>query len=62
METDPLRFEFVTPRFGIEGLKAAEHPAANVLNGIAYDQNNMRLFVTGKLWSNLYEIELAPTE
>jgi alpha-beta hydrolase superfamily lysophospholipase len=24
METDPLRFEMVTPRFGIEGLKAAE--------------------------------------
>jgi len=24
METDPLRFEQVTPRFGIEGLKAAE--------------------------------------
>jgi alpha-beta hydrolase superfamily lysophospholipase len=24
METDPLRFEYVTPRFGIEGLKAAE--------------------------------------
>jgi alpha-beta hydrolase superfamily lysophospholipase len=24
METDPLRFELVTPRFGIEGLKAAE--------------------------------------
>jgi alpha-beta hydrolase superfamily lysophospholipase len=24
METDPLRFERVTPRFGIEGLKAAE--------------------------------------
>ena len=24
METDPLRFEMVTPRFGIEGLKAAK--------------------------------------
>ena len=24
METDPLRFQMVTPRFGIEGLKAAE--------------------------------------
>jgi len=52
----------VTGWINLEGLKAAEHPAANVLNGIAYDQNNMRLFVTGKLWSNLYEIELVPTE
>jgi alpha-beta hydrolase superfamily lysophospholipase len=24
METDPLRFEMVTPRFGVEGLKASE--------------------------------------
>ena len=52
----------VTGWINLEGLKAAEHPTANVLNGIAYDQNSMRLFVTGKLWSNLYEIELVPTE
>ena len=31
-----------------------------VLNGIAYDQNNDRLFVTGKDWSNLYQIRLMP--
>jgi glutaminyl-peptide cyclotransferase len=29
-----------------------------VLNGIAYDSQNDRLFVTGKLWPNLYEIKL----
>ena len=29
-----------------------------VLNGIAYDKENDRLFVTGKLWSKLYEIKL----
>ena len=28
-----------------------------VLNGIAYDQESDRLFVTGKLWSQLFEIE-----
>jgi glutamine cyclotransferase len=31
----------------------------NVLNGIAYDQNEDRLFVTGKMWSKLFEIELV---
>ena len=28
-----------------------------VLNGIAYDEKEDRLFVTGKLWSKLFEIE-----
>lgn len=32
-----------------------------VLNGIMYDPVNDRLFVTGKLWSSLFEIKLVPT-
>lgn len=32
----------------------------SVLNGIAYDAARDRLFVTGKYWSNLYEIDLTP--
>jgi glutamine cyclotransferase len=31
-----------------------------VLNGIAYDSQHDRLYVTGKLWPNLYEIKLMP--
>jgi glutamine cyclotransferase len=31
-----------------------------VLNGIAYDQARDRLFVTGKNWPRLYEIDLGP--
>ena len=31
-----------------------------VLNGIAYDSNRKRLFVTGKLWPNIFEIRLVP--
>ena len=31
----------------------------DVLNGIAYDQKNDRLFVTGKLWPKIFEIELC---
>lgn len=31
-----------------------------VLNGIAWDAKSKRLFVTGKLWPKLFEIELVP--
>jgi glutamine cyclotransferase len=31
-----------------------------VLNGIAYDRQRNRLFVTGKLWPKLFEIEVTP--
>jgi glutamine cyclotransferase len=34
--------------------------AVDVLNGIAYDPARKRLFVTGKLWPLLYEIQLIP--
>lgn len=30
----------------------------DVLNGIAYDNINKRLFITGKLWPKLFEVEL----
>ena len=39
---------------------AGETQWADVLNGIAYDVENDRLFVTGKLWPRLFEIELVP--
>ena len=32
----------------------------DVLNGIAYDAATDRLFVTGKLWPKLFEIQLVP--
>lgn len=38
----------------------ARRNGADVLNGIAYDPDTERLFVTGKYWPNLYEIELTP--
>jgi glutamine cyclotransferase len=34
----------------------------NVLNGIAYDAEGNRLFVTGKNWAFLYEIRLFPLD
>ena len=32
----------------------------DVLNGIAYDAENDRLFVTGKLWPKVFEVKLVP--
>jgi glutaminyl-peptide cyclotransferase len=32
----------------------------NVMNGIAYDADKKRLFVTGKLWPKVYEIKVVP--
>lgn len=37
----------------------ADGKPVDVLNGIAYDIANNRLFVTGKLWPRLFEIKLA---
>jgi glutaminyl-peptide cyclotransferase len=33
-----------------------------VLNGIAYDSTHKRLFVTGKLWPSIFEIQLVPRQ
>jgi glutaminyl-peptide cyclotransferase len=35
------------------------HDAPEVLNGIAYDAEHDRLFVTGKQWPKLFEIKLV---
>ncbi len=37
-----------------------QHAGAGVLNGIAYDADAERLFVTGKYWPRLFEIEPRP--
>jgi len=44
-------------------LKPEDDPLGiGVLNGIAYNAENDRLFVTGKFWPKLFEIELVPSE
>lgn len=57
----------IDPRTGVvegivdlTGLLPAEErtPQTDVLNGIAYDAAAKRIFVTGKLWPKIYEIEL----
>jgi glutamine cyclotransferase len=34
----------------------------NVLNGIAYDSERKRIFVTGKMWPQIFEIKLLETQ
>ena len=41
-------------------LTPQERIGVDVLNGIAYDQESDRIFVTGKLWPKLFEIKLVP--
>lgn len=36
------------------------HPETDVLNGIAYDNEGKRIFVTGKYWPRLFEIKVIP--
>jgi glutamine cyclotransferase len=42
--------------------RAGQSGSDNVLNGIAYDAKSDRLFVTGKRWHKLYQIELIPRQ
>lgn len=45
-----------------EGLLKSGNTGIDVLNGIAWDEVENRLFVTGKLWPKLYEIKLRPVK
>jgi glutaminyl-peptide cyclotransferase len=48
----------VTSKVDLSGLHE-QRGADDVLNGIAWDEMSDRLFVTGKLWSSLYEIDVV---
>ena len=51
----------VTGYIDLRGLLTpAEQRSVDVLNGMAYDEKNDRLFVTGKLWPKLFEIQIVP--
>lgn len=57
---DPVNGE-VNATVDLSGLLPRELSGnADVLNGIAYDPKQQRLWVTGKLWPRLYQIELLP--
>ncbi|MGA8441609.1 MAG: glutaminyl-peptide cyclotransferase [Candidatus Sulfotelmatobacter sp.] len=63
------RIARISPRTGevlgwidLEGLLSPVYrlESGAVLNGIAYDGERKRLFVTGKLWPKIFEIQLVP--
>jgi glutamine cyclotransferase len=41
---------------------ADRRPDTDVLNGIAYDAEADRLFLTGKCWPKLFEVRLRPAD
>jgi len=60
VKIDPTTGE-VEERIDMSGLLPMSERNRNtdVLNGIAYDKDGDRLFVTGKNWSKLYEIKVV---
>lgn len=48
----------------LTGLLSREYKTsyADVLNGIAYDSESKKLFITGKLWPKIFEIEILKEE
>jgi len=65
------RIARISPRTGevigwieLDGLLSQEElrEPVDVLNGIAYDAETDRLFVTGKLWPRVFEIKLVPLQ
>ncbi|QDV06351.1 Glutamine cyclotransferase [Planctomycetes bacterium Poly30] len=43
---------------GLLGTERVNYPEEDVLNGIAWDEEGERLFLTGKRWPYLYQVEL----
>ena len=39
--------------------KVTQHPELDVLNGIAYNPETKTIFVTGKNWDKLFEVEIV---
>ncbi len=63
VQIDPASGQ-VIGRIDLSGLLPPEERdgSEGVLNGIAYDPMTKRLFVTGKRWPTLFEIELVPLD
>jgi len=45
--------------FAMQSSKVRGQPHNNVLNGIAYHKQTDRLYVTGKMWENMYQVKIV---
>ena len=54
-----LNMEGILAANSSENLQQPKYQNDAVLNGIAYDPATRKLYVTGKLWPQLYEIEIT---
>ena len=43
----------------LEARAISLNPGSNVLNGIAYDSSTRKIYVTGKWWPELYEVQFS---
>jgi glutaminyl-peptide cyclotransferase len=53
---------YVVGKFDLSSLARDEkkiNPNADVLNGIAYDSITDKVYITGKLWANIYQIQFS---
>ena len=51
---------WVSATIDMRGLLPPDSGSVDVLNGIAYDADGKRIFVTGKLWPRLFEVRFVP--
>ena len=42
-----------------EGWYVGQHPAVEVMNGVAWDEEGGRLWLTGKMWPWMYEVDVV---
>jgi hypothetical protein len=46
--------------FAKQSLRVRSHPENYILNGIAYHERSGRLYVTGKQWDKMYQVQVTP--
>ncbi|MDA4112733.1 MAG: glutaminyl-peptide cyclotransferase [Thaumarchaeota archaeon] len=50
----------VTAWIDLTGIQNMTGCHCDVMNGIAYDAQNNRLFITGKMWPSVFQIQIVP--
>ena len=61
LKIDPAKGEVVAKMdlTSIIQQEKAQNPNADVLNGIAYNPDTKKFYITGKNWSRIYELQIA---